>query len=445
MAEKNSSLDQHIKPFAANEETYAKLIDRIGDARFVLIGEASHGTHEFYQVRAELTKALIARAGFVAVAAEADWPDALRANRYVQSIGKHTQSADDALRGFSRFPTWMWRNTVVLEFITWLRQHNEGQSADNRVGFYGMDLYSLHESMREVVEYLDRTDPEAAKRARYRYSCFEDVGEDPQSYGYAASIGLTKSCEDDVVRQLIEMQKRAAEVISRDGHMAEDEMFYAEQNAKIAVNAEEYYRSMFAARVSSWNLRDTHMVETVAALAEHLQRRGRPVKIVLWAHNSHLGDASATDMGRSGEVNVGQLMRERYGAEVVNIGFTTYDGTVTAATNWDEPPQLIRVRPGLAGSYEKLFHDSGAGDFWLDLKGMIDDSALPHDLLERAIGVIYRPQTERVSHYFSCELRKQFDIMIHLEHTRALEPLEIGKQWVSNESEELPETYPFGI
>ncbi|HEY4556210.1 MAG TPA: erythromycin esterase family protein, partial [Lysobacter sp.] len=409
------------------------LLERIGDAPLVLIGEASHGTHEFYDLRARITRRLIEEKGFTAVAVEADWPDAYRVNRYVRG-GSDDADGRAALGGFQRFPTWMWRNTEVLEFVEWLRAHN-ARAGDAAVGFYGLDLYSLHSSVAAVLDYLQQTDPDAAQRARHRYACFDHYGEDPQAYGYAASFGLGESCEDNVVEQLRELSRRAAK-----GGDADDELFFAEQNARLVANAEAYYRSMFRGRDESWNLRDTHMMETLQALMQRTDG-GRAAKIVVWAHNSHLGDARATEMGRRGELNLGQLAREQYGPGAVLVGFSTYDGTVTAASNWDEPAQNRRVRPGLAGSYEALFHETGLPVFQLRL----DDSApfgLVEPRLQRAIGVIYRPETERMSHYFHTSLPRQFDWMIHIDRTRALEPLEPGARWTHGEP---PETYPSGL
>lgn len=427
-------------PLTGSAQDYDPLMDLIGDARFVLIGEASHGTHEFYQQRAEITKRLIQEKGFTAVAVEADWPDAYRVNRYVRGIGDDTTSAD-ALAGFDRFPAWMWRNTEVVNFIDWLREYNNAlpQNA-TKAGFYGLDLYSLHTSVEAVLSYLDKIDPEAAKRARYRYSCFEHFGEDTQSYGYAASFGLTESCQKKVINELLELQHRAGEYALADGQEAEDEYFYAEQNARLIKNAEEYYRSMFRGRVSSWNLRDRHMAETLDHLVAHLDKQRSRTKVVLWAHNSHLGDARATDMGNAGELNVGQLVRERYGRDAVLVGLTTYSGTVTAASNWGAPPERKRVRPGMSGSYEALFHETGLPRFLLTLRS--DDkatSALRKRRLERAIGVIYLPETERVSHYFHALLPDQFDAVLHFDETRALEPLERTSHW---EKGEVPETFP---
>jgi erythromycin esterase-like protein len=294
-----------------------------------------------------------------------------------------------------------------------------------------------------VLQYLDHVDPGAARRARDRYSCFEHVGgEDPQAYGFAASRALIETCEDDVVRQLAELRHCADEYASSGGALGEDDFFSAEQNARLVANAERYYRSMFHGRASSWNLRDTHMVETLDAVVERLERGGEPAKVCVWAHNSHLGDARATQMGKGGELNVGQLVRERHGAASCLVGFTTYGGTVTAAHDWDEPAGRRTVRPGLAGSTEALFHRVGDPRFLLDLRDPQVRDELTGSRLERAIGVIYRPETERQSHYFLVDLPRQFDVVIHYDETRALEPLEASEGWTAGEP---PETYPFAV
>ncbi len=432
-------------PLTGATTDYDPLMKLIGDARFVLLGEATHGTHEFYRARAEITKRLITEKGFVAVAVEADWPDAYRVNRYVRGLNDDP-TARDALAGFKRFPIWMWRNTDVLDFIEWLRAYNTGLPPDARkTGFYGLDLYSLHASIEAVISYLEKVDPEAAKRARYRYSCFEHFGEDTQAYGYAAGFNLSKSCEDEVVAQLIELQQHTADYAKRDGRVAEDEFFHAEQNARLAKDAEEYYRTMFSGRVSSWNLRDRHMTETLEALVAHLDREGGGTKVVVWAHNSHVGDARATSMGSEGELNIGQLVREHYGREAVLVGFSTYTGTVTAASDWGAPLERKRVRPALSGSYEALSHQTGLSNFLFPSQ---NDSkaanALRDPRLERAIGVIYLPRTERTSHYFHARLPEQFDAVLHFDETRAVEPLDRTTQWEVGETE-IPETYPWAL
>lgn len=431
------------KAVRLNHESDAadEIMELVGNARFVLIGEASHGTHEFYKHRAEITKRLIAEKKFCAVAVEADFPDAYRINRYVRGLGQD-RTAEDALSDFTRFPLWMWRNTEVLEFVEWLRNFNDGKAPNLQAGFYGIDLYSLHDSIEAVLEYLDKVDPEAASQARHRYSCFEHFGEDANSYGYAASYDARFSCENEVINQLVELRRRAAEYANRDGFIARDEYFFAEQNARLVKNAEEYYRQMFRGRVSSWNLRDRHMAETLHALSAHFEAENQSAKIVVWAHNSHLGDARATYMGERGEWNVGQLVREKYRDDAVLIGFTTYTGTVTAADNWDEPAQMKKVRHGIKNSYELLFHETEIPRFFLNLRDSEMKQALQKTLLERAIGVIYRPETERVSHYFEARLSEQFDGVIHFDETRALEPLD---KVPSRTHEDLPETFPEGI
>lgn len=419
-----------------------RLIEAIGGRRFVLIGEASHGTHEFYRIRALLTKRLVQEKAFDAVAVEADWPDAYRASRFVQGRGED-RSGEESLLGFARFPTWMWRNTDVVDFLRWLREHNLSlPGSRRRVGFYGLDLYSMYSSMQVVLEYLEKVDPDAAKRARYRYGCLEHYGEDTQAYGYAASFGLSRSCEEEVVSQLVEMRRRATDLSQRDGRVEPDEFFHAEQNARLVMNAEQYYRNMFARGELSWNLRDSHMDETLAALEEYLGAGHS--KIVVWAHNSHLGDARATEMSKRGEHNLGQLTRQRFGSEnVFLLGFTTYEGTVTAASDWGAAAERKRVRPGLPGSYEHLFHSTGIPAFSL-LIGRNNKlrAALLRPRLERAIGVIYLPGSERISHYFESSLSKQFDAVIHLDRTQALEPLEITPQWQTGEP---PETFPTAV
>jgi erythromycin esterase-like protein len=427
-----STIERYLQPLELKQPAYDALIDAIGDASLVLIGEASHGTHEFYEQRANITKLLIERKGFHAVAAEADWPAALRVHRYVNGESDD-DSADAALGDFTRFPAWMWRNTVMVDFVEWLKDRN--------AGFFGIDLYSLHASIEAVLAYLDEIDPEAARRARTRYACFEHFGHDPQEYGYASTAGIIESCEDDVVKQLLELRANAAEYARRDGKVAEDEFFFAEQNARLTLNAERYYRSMFRGRVSSWNLRDQHMTETIEELMRHLGKRVRNPKIVVWAHNSHLGDARATEMGQQGEWNVGQLVRERFGDQSYLIGFSTYEGSVTAASDWDGPAERKRVRPGMKNSYELLFHETGQPHFWLNLREPALQSELRNERLQRAIGVIYLPRTERHSHYFHARLAQQFDAMLHFDVTTAVRPLERESAWV----EEIAETYPTGL
>jgi erythromycin esterase-like protein len=402
----------------------------------VLLGEASHGTHEFYRERAEITKRLIMEGGCTAVAVEADWPDAYRVNRFVRGGGAD-RTAEEALRGFRRFPVWMWRNTVVLDFVDWLRQFNDAQpSAAQKVGFYGLDLYSLHASMEAVVVYLQRVDPAAARRARERYACFDQFGRDPQVYAYETGIAGAEPCEDAAVEQLLELLNRQADSPGGDDSLDGGERFHAEQNARLVVDAERYYRAMFRGGVESWNLRDRHMAETLERLCEHLERTSGGAKVAVWEHNSHIGDNRATELGQAGQLNVGQLVRERHGQQALLVGFTTYTGTVTAASDWGAPAERKQVVPALPGSWEELFHEQGVDAF------LLDPSRLRGRRLERAIGVVYQPQTERISHYFHARLADQFDAVIHLDETTALEPLERTSEW---EAGELPETYPTGV
>jgi erythromycin esterase-like protein len=450
---------ENLQPLTGATSDYESLLQQIGEARVVLIGEASHGTHEFYRQRAQITKRLIQEKGFAAVAVEADWPDAYRVNRFVRGAIPDAE-AIDSLSGFKRFPTWMWRNADVLDFIGWLRTHNDALGKDaNKVGFYGLDLYSLHASIEAVLGYLAKVDPEAAKRARNRYSCFDHFGGNTQAYGYAASFDLTESCENEVVSQLVELRRRAADYASRDGRVAADDFFFAEQNARLVKNAEEYYRSMFRGSVASWNLRDRHMADTLESILSYLEMQGHaatpapqprsgahPTKVVVWEHNSHLGDARATEMGERGELNVGQLVRERHGSSAVLIGFSTYTGTVTAASDWDAPAERKRVRPALRDSYEALFHEVGIPCFHISLRDKSPmAAALTEPRLERAIGVIYRPETERQSHYFYARLADQFDAMLHFDQTRAVEPLERTAEWNMEEVGEPAETFPSGL
>lgn len=417
------------------------VLDLIGDAHFVLLGEASHGTHEFYASRARITQALIARKGFHAVAVEGDWPDAHRINRFVRGRGQDA-SVEAALRGFRRFPTWMWRNADVVDFVGWLHEHNRSLPSSLRAGFYGLDLYSLHSSMEEVLRYLDAEHPELAALARERYACFDQFGEDSQLYGLLTGVRGMAGCAEQVVANLLDLRRRIDEA-ARAGEVDAEDAFDAEQNARLVGNAEAYYRSMYMSDVSSWNLRDAHMAQTLQALERHLGRHGEQPKIVVWAHNSHLGDARATEMGeRRGELNLGQLMRERHGSDAFLVGWSTHGGSVTAASDWDAPTRRMAVQPARQDSYEHLMHATGMERFVLPLRTGPHLQGLREPRLERAIGVIYRPETERHSHYFHARLPDQFDALIHIDHTCAVQPLEPGTHWRAER--EAPETYPSG-
>lgn len=435
------------KTLTGQASDYSQLIERVKNARYVMIGEATHGSEEFYQVRADITKRLVQEHGFAAVAVEGDWPDCYRANRYTRGDG-NIHNAESALAGFLRFPTWMWRNHVAADFLDWMRGYNAKQSLpQEKAGFYGLDIYSLYASIQSVIEYLEKANPSAATRARNYYSCFGQgykMAENPQDYGYAAAFGITPACEKQAVEQLVELRMRASDYMKNDGFAAGEEYFCAEQNAKVVLDSEKYYREMFRGRVSSWNLRDKHMAETLYALTEHLSNwREEKAKIVVWAHNSHVGDARATEMGAQGEWNIGQLVREAHGRDAALIGFSTHRGTVTAASRWDGEAERKAVLPSMKESYEYLFHEAGIKRFFLILR---DNEHLARQLaisrLQRAIGVIYLPESERQSHYFFSRLAEQFDIVIHIDTTRALPPLEPGSLWHKGEAFE---TYPSGF
>jgi erythromycin esterase-like protein len=459
-AELGALVRHHAVRLVGDARDYDSLLERVGDRRIVLIGEATHGTHEFYAERADITRRLIEEKGFGAVVVEADWPDAYRVNRFVRDESGDADAVS-ALAGFVRFPAWMWRNVDVADFIDWLRAHNDALDVGgHKVGFYGLDLYSLYSSIDEVVRYLARVDPAAARRAQERYACFEAAKAEDESglsYGLATERGLRASCENEVVEQLVELRQRSSELSAAP--VEDDEYFYAEQNARVAKNAERYYRVMFRGRHNSWNLRDEHMMEMLEALRTHIESKTGSGKIVVWAHNSHLGNARATEMADFGQLNLGQLVRERCGDDAVAVGFTTYTGTVTAASDWGGPVEEKTVRPGLPESYEDLFHATGLPQFLLHLTGDLapPSEALPElhaplgqpltralerQRLERAIGVIYAPETERASHYFHARLVGQFDVVIHIDETRALVPLEAR---APSPAPELPETYPSAL
>jgi erythromycin esterase-like protein len=430
-------------PLTGDPHETDALFEMIGDSPVVLLGEATHGTHEFYRTRAELTKRLIAEKGFGAVCIEGDWPDAYRVNRYVRGANDDAEAVE-SLAGFIRFPTWMWRNTDVLDFIGWLREYNDfcPTSVRPKAGFYGLDLYSMYASIEAVLAYLDRVDPPAARLARQHYGCLESYAGHPERYGVATSSGMQPSCRDEVVAALLEIQHKASTYARLDGRVAEDQYFYAEQNARVVANAERYYRAMVDYSYSTWNLRDEHMVDTLGRLLSHLARSQERPKAVVWAHNSHVGNAEATEMGAQGETNIGALTRRRYGNDCVSVGFTTYGGSVTAASDWHAPEERKRVLPARHDSYEHLFHTLGVPRFWLPLRSYRPQLAgLPPQARERAIGVIYRPATELQSHYFSARLIEQFDAVYHFDATRAVQPLERSRLWQEGE---VPEAYPTG-
>ena len=408
------------------------LLERIGDCRVVLLGEATHGTSEFYRFRARITQELLRQKGFNVVAVEADWPDAAQIDRYVR--GRETPPAEGPT--FARFPTWMWRNREVRDFVHWLRDYNEEVSEPERkVSFHGLDLYSLYTSIASVLRYLDEVDPEAGQVARLRYGCLTPWAQDPALYGRAALTRRFAVCEAEVLTNLREMLDRRLQYAARDGESFLD----AVQNARVVANAERYYRAMYYGSAESWNLRDRHMFDTLRTL---IGFRGAEAKAVVWEHNSHIGNAAATEMGARGELNVGQLARDEYGDDAYLVGFGTDHGTVAAATDWDGEMEIKRVRPSHPESYERLCHESGVAAFLLHLREP-ERSEVREELeaprLERAIGVIYRPETELLSHYFQAVLPWQFDEYAWFDETRAVTPL--GTEEVSG----LPETYPFGL
>lgn len=402
---------------------YDALLESVGERSFVLLGEATHGTQEFYRMRAEISLRLIQEHGFDAVAVEADWPDAYRLNRYVRHEGDDAQ-ARLALGDFQRFPRWMWCNEEVLRFVEALHALNGARSPSLRAGFYGLDVYSMYRSAQAVVDYLAAVDEEQAAIARRQYAALDHV-RDPQRYGYEAAFGIRPDCRRAVHERLLALWQRAPAYLGKDGRDAADQYFFAERNAQVVASAESYYRAMFGSRAESWNVRDEHMLRTLLALQKHLRALGGTGKIVVWAHNSHLGDARATAMSQAGEWNVGQLVRQHAGREqALLVGFTTATGTVTAAYEWDGEPERRSVRMARTDSYEYLFHSTHLDRFYLPLRGEAA-RVLTTPMLERAIGVLYRPDTEYESHYFMASLPAQFDAVFHLDETSAVQPLDV--------------------
>ncbi|KZT06805.1 uncharacterized protein LAESUDRAFT_678813 [Laetiporus sulphureus 93-53] len=471
-------LESHLHPLSYADKSYDPLMQAIGNAQIVLIGDGSHGTYDFYAHRANITRRLVEEKGFTAVAVEADWPDAFRINRYIHGghiKNGHIKNARDALAEFERFPKWMWKNEVMPAFVQFLRDHNDRVMKDlndpyKKVSFYGMDLYSLHRSAEEVLKYLEKVDPKGAQAARMKYNCFERFGEDTTRYAFQTQFGLAKDCHQEVITNLKNLLANHRKYIEEqnDGHFGHpaEEQFVAEMNALVVKDAEEYYRTMMSEDVLSWNLRDDHFARTLVEIARHLgERNGNggtdPAKIVVWAHNSHIGDARATDMGRRrGEINVGQRCREIFGKDnVFNLGFLTNRGTVTASYNWDEPPHLHRMAPPMEKSIEYIF-DQWAHDDCFVITHKIEDTEdgrtvkkevsrelsefLNYPRYERFIGVIYRRVTEVMSHYSKCSVAEQYDAVAHIRESRGIQPLEPEDTWKGPFKGEPDETFPFG-
>jgi protein-L-isoaspartate(D-aspartate) O-methyltransferase len=433
-----SIVSEACEPFDSIEHApLDRLLERLRNARIVLIGESTHGTAEFYRLRARITEALIARAGFNVVAIEGDWPDVAAVDAGVRRLPPATLRE----KPFSRFPRWMWDNLEMERFVSWLRRYDEAVPAPaKRASLHGLDIYSLNNSIGAVLGFLDRTDPEAAAEAREHYSCFTPWETDPATYGRGAITGRLAKCEDDAVAVLRKLLHERLEYARSDPEAA----FDAERNAAVVRSAERYYRAMYRGSAESWNLRDRHMAETLEAI---LAKRGPDAKAVVWAHNSHVGRASATSMGARGETNIGQLLRERFGDRVFSIGFGTHAGTVAAASDWDGPMEVKRVRPSHPDSYERVFHETAIPRFFLPLRAPLTSSvrnALLAPRLERAIGVVYRPETELVSHYFEATLPLQFDEYIWIDETTAVEARPTARDMRPTAAAE-PELYPFGL
>jgi erythromycin esterase len=411
------------------------LIDAVGDARFVLLGEASHGTSEFYTWRMEISKRLIAEKGFSFIGVEGDWPDCYRVNRYLKRMSDSGSSAREVLHAFERWPTWMWANSEVVDLIEWLRDFNRSRGEEQRVGFYGLDVYSLWESMRAVNEYLERIDPKLAAAARRAYNCFEPYAEDAQEYARATALVPT-SCEDEAVGVLRALRANAAS-FREDGR---EGYFDAEQNALVARNAELYYRTMIRGGPGSWNVRDTHMVETLDRLMGH---HGPNAKAIVWEHNTHVGDARFTDMARAGMVNVGQLVRQSHDREgVLLVGFGTHRGTVIAGDEWGAPMERMRVPPARRDSFEEAMHDGPANDCLLLFDGLDDGGVrgLDEPIGHRAIGVVYDPDHERWGNYVPTIIPRRYDAFLFIDETHAVDPLHMPV----HVGGDVPETYPSG-
>ena len=398
----------------------------------MLLGEASHGTAEYYEWRAEITKRLIAEKGFSFLGVEGDWPDCYCVNRYVKGYRECGANAREVLKKFDRWPTWMWANEEMVRLAEWLRQHNDNQSSEKKVGFYGLDVYSLWDSMHAILKYFEKVDGPAAAVARKVFQCFEPYGEDVQDYA-RATLWASESCEQEVVSTLMQLRNQSSQYPGD-----REEYFNAEQNALVALNAERYYRTMARGGAASWNIRDQHMVETLERLMEY---HGPQAKAIVWEHNTHIGDARAIDMVREGMVNVGQLVREAHdGDDVVLVGFSSYRGSVIAGAEWGAPMERMKVPPAPEGSWEQLLHDHLGGDSLLIFNRKNSDDGARQQRGHRAIGVVYHPEYEMYGNFVPTVLSERYDALIHIDQTQALHPLH-----VSPHVEEVPETYPSGV
>jgi erythromycin esterase len=410
------------------------LLDRIGEAKYVLLGEASHGTHEYYLWRSRLSQRLITEKNFTFIAVEGDWPDCYSVNRYIKQYPDAGRSATEVLRDFKRWPTWMWANQEIVQLAEWLREYNENRGVEDRVGFYGLDVYSLWDSIRAVVEYLDEVDPEAAQQARQAYQCFEPYGEDTNAYAYRTAF-VPESCEAEVIK-VLRLLREKAPTYGKDFEAS----FDAEQNARTVVNAEQYYRTMIGGDAASWNIRDNHMVETLTYL---MQRYGESAKAIVWAHNTHVGDARYTNMRSAGMVNVGQLAREAQGEDnVVLVGFGSYAGTVIAGQYWDAPMEVMEVPSARRDSWENLMHTTlpPSADKLILSRETVDHDGFWDVRGHRAIGVVYNPERD-MGNYVPTLLPSRYDAFIYLDRTKALRPLHLDQQ----PDEDYPETFPWGV
>lgn len=409
------------------------LLDRIGDAKIVLLGEASHGTHEYYAWRSRISRRLIGEKGFSFIAVEGDWPDCYRINRYVKSYPDAGASAQEVLHAFNRWPTWMWANWEVVELAEWLLENNRSKPKGRKAGFYGLDMYSLWESLEAIIEYLEKVDPQALEVARKAFLCFEPYSEGG-AHAYAQSAGLVPySCQQEVIDLLREIRFKVTRY-----NTDPEAVFNVEQNAQIAFNAEQYYRSMVAGGPDSWNIRDRHMTDTLNAL---LDFHGEDAKAIVWEHNTHIGDARATDMARAGMVNVGMLLREQYEKEeVVAVGFGSYEGTVIAGRYWGDVMKVIHMPPAVKNSWEDILHPIEPADKLILMNELsfpeLERVPVPH----RAVGVVYNPESEKHGNYVPTLLPLRYDAFMFFDKTTALHPLHI-----STDPTQMPETFPFGL